>query len=72
MGKDFIRQIQNDKTIVDKPYNINQFSMSELVLKLLNKGFTVEIIRDKATNNSSLKKVSGQIERQMFILLCKK
>ena len=72
LGKDFIRQIQNDKTIVDKPYNINQFSMSELVLKLLNKGFTVEIIRDKATNNSSLKKVSGQIERQMFILLCKK
>ena len=39
---------------------------------LIKKGFKVEVHADKATGNSSIKKVSGDIERKMFIIVCQR
>lgn len=72
LGEKEILEVQDDKRIINQPYNINQFSMFTLTNQLLNKGFKVQIICDEATKNSSVKKVSGQIERQMYILFCEK
>ena len=62
---------QNDKKIVDQPYNINQFNLFDIASKFLDNGFNFEMIPDNATNYSQKKEISkdSKVFRQIFILI---
>ncbi len=72
-GKDNINYLMDDKTYVEEPYYINQFSYDFLNEFFSKYNYKIEFIRDEATKNSSEYEVfkGSDIIRKMYIIFAK-
>jgi len=68
VGSESINFVQDNKSIVAEPYNINQFNLFELCEIFFEQGFTFNCLKDEATE-SIPKEITSGLYRTMYIIV---